>query len=124
MEPFTILSALLPILVDAGKSAVNRWLTPDVYKPANVTEYAEMRKTDIEFFTALNNAGGTNVSYPWVEAIIKLQRPTVAAIVLLVWAYAHSTGNIPDTSGIDNFASAIGFYLFGDRTLFYSRKGK
>jgi hypothetical protein len=23
---------------------------------------------------------------------------------------------------VDNFAAAIGFYLFGDRTLFYSKK--
>lgn len=26
--------------------------------------------------------------------------------------------------GVDNFAAAIGFYLFGDRTLFYSKKTK
>jgi hypothetical protein len=27
------------------------------------------------------------------------------------------------SDAIDNFAAAIGFYLFGDRTLFYARKG-
>jgi hypothetical protein len=28
--------------------------------------------------------------------------------------------NIPSDS-VDNFAGAVGFYLFGDRTLFYAR---
>jgi hypothetical protein len=28
------------------------------------------------------------------------------------------------SSAVENFAAAIGFYLFGDRTLFYSRKAK
>jgi hypothetical protein len=31
------------------------------------------------------------------------------------------TGDASDT--VSNFASAVGFYLFGDRTLFYARKG-
>ena len=78
----------------------------------------------------MNDAGGTNETYPWVEAAVRLMRPTVAVIVLGVWASAHFGGPESMVSGftpintetIDNFAAAIGFYLFGDRTLFYSRK--
>jgi hypothetical protein len=29
-----------------------------------------------------------------------------------------------DSASVDNFAAAVGFYLFGDRTLFYARKNK
>jgi hypothetical protein len=32
------------------------------------------------------------------------------------------SGQSSDT--VNNFAAAIGFYLFGDRTLFYTRKQK
>jgi hypothetical protein len=47
-------------------------------------------------------------------------RPGVAAIVLLTWAMMTLNGQTNDS--VDNFAAAVGFYLFGDRTLFYSRK--
>lgn len=72
-------------------------------------------------FKALNEAGGTNSSYLWVEAIVRLQRPMVALIALSTWAYTHLVGT-PSVE-VDNFAAVIGFYLFGDRTLFYAKNG-
>lgn len=130
MDPITILAAFGPLVVDFGKSLIQKYFAPDEFKPANISDYLAMRKFDLEFFTAMNNAGGTNQSYPWVEAVVRLMRPAVAGIVLLTWAGVHyslpdavSGSEPPDTSTVDNFASAIGFYLFGDRTLFYARKG-
>jgi len=73
-------------------------------------------------FKAINEAGGTNPSYPWVEAAVRLMRPLVGLIVLGTWAYLKL--NNQQSEGVDNFASCIGFYLFGDRTLFYSRQTK
>ena len=79
-----------------------------------------MKEMDLKWFTALNKAGGTNPTYMWVEAVVRLQRPLVAAIALLTWSYTHTLGTVsPD---VDNFAAVIGFYLFGDRTLFYTKK--
>lgn len=78
-----------------------------------------MRNVDLEMFKAMNSPG-TGTTYPWVEAIVRLMRPTVAAIVLLTWAYMMVTGQ--DSAAVNNFASAVGFYLFGDRTLFYAQK--
>ena len=120
MDPLTILAALGPLAVDLGKSLISRFIAPDQFKPANIDEYVKMRETDLNMFTAMNNAGGTNPSYPWVEAIVRLMRPGVAIIVLGSWAYLTITGS--SSSTVDNFASAIGFYLFGDRTLFYSKQ--
>lgn len=120
MDPLTILAALGPLAVDLGKSLISRFIAPDQFKPANIDEYVKMRETDLNIFTAMNNAGGTNPSYPWVEAIVRLMRPGVAIIVLGSWAYLTITGG--SSSTVDNFASAIGFYLFGDRTLFYSKQ--
>lgn len=119
MDPITILAALGPLAVDLGKSLISRFIAPDQMKPANVDEYIRMRQADLEMYKAMNDAGGTNPSYPWVEAIVRLQRPAVAAIVLLTWAGLTASGQ--SSAAVENFAAAIGFYLFGDRTLFYSR---
>ena len=120
MDPITILAALGPLAVDLGKSLISRFVAPDTFKPATIEQYSKMRELDLEMFKAMNDAGGANPSYPWVEAIVRLQRPTVVAIVLVTWAYLMLSGQSMET--VNNFASAIGFYLFGDRTLFYSKK--
>lgn len=122
MDPVTILAALGPLAVDLGKSLISRFIAPTEMKPANVDEYVKMRQIDMDMYKAMNDAGGANPSYPWVEAIVRLQRPAVAAIVLLSWAYLTTIGQASPT--VDNFAAAIGFYLFGDRTLFYARSAK
>lgn len=114
------MAALGPLAVDLGKSLINRFIATDVFKPANIDEYVKVKQVDLDMFKAMNEAGGTNPSYPWVEAVVRLMRPTVGLIVLSTWAYLSLTGGINDT--VNNFAAAIGFYLFGDRTLFYSRK--
>lgn len=122
MDPLTILAALGPLAVDLGKSLISRYIAPDQFKPATIDDYAKMKQIDLEMFKAMNEAGGSNPSYPWVEAIVRLMRPTVGVIVLGTWAYMKLNNNT--NPSVDNFASAVGFYLFGDRTLFYSRQGK
>jgi hypothetical protein len=122
MDPLTILAALGPLAVDLGKSLIGRFIQTDGYKPVNVEEYVRMKELDLKLFTAMNEAGGANPSYPWVEAAVRLMRPAVALIVLGTWASLKLAGQPSDA--VDNFAAAVGFYLFGDRTLFYSRKAK
>lgn len=121
-DPITLLAGLIPIVTEAGKAAVQRWIAPDQIKPVTVADYIALKTADIDLFKAINDAGGGNPSYLWVEAVIRLQRPIVAIIVLSVWAATHLNSVISDTSTVDNMASAIGFYLFADRTLFYARK--
>lgn len=122
MDPITVLAALGPLAVDLGKSLIGRFIQKDDYKPVNIGEYIQMKQADIDMFRALNEAGGSNPSYLWVEAIVRLQRPAVAVMVLGTWAYLKLTNQ--SSEAVDNFAACIGFYLFGDRTLFYSRKAK
>ncbi len=120
MDPITILATFAPFVVDLGKSLINRFIAGDTFKPANIDEYLKMRGMDLDFFKTMNDAGGTNPSYLWVEAIVRLMRPSVTMIVLGTWAYLELEGkSIPE---VTNFASAVGFYLFGDRTLFYAKK--
>ena len=120
MDPFTILAALGPLAVDLGKSLIGRFIAPDGFKPTNIDDYTKMKNVDLQMFKAMNDAGGTNPSYPWVEAVVRLMRPGVALLVLGTWAYMEVTGDA--SAAVANFASAVGFYLFGDRTLFYSNK--
>jgi len=122
MDPLTILAALGPLAVDLGKSLIARYIQTDGYKPVNIDEYVQMRQLDLDMFKAMNDAGGTNPSYPWVEAIVRLMRPGVAVIVLGTWATLKLQGQ--SSEAVDNFAASVGFYLFGDRTLFYARKAK
>jgi hypothetical protein len=120
-DPLSVAAIFGPLAVEAGKALINKFLAPGEFKPATIDQYVQMREIDLRMFEAMNNAGGTNASYPWVDAVVRLMRPTVAAIVLGTWAYSKLAGTPSDA--IDNFAAAIGFYLFGDRTLFYARKG-
>lgn len=120
MDPITALAAFAPLAVDLGKSLINRFVAADVFKPATIDEYVKMRQLDLDMFKALNDAGGANPSYKWVDAIVRLQRPLVATIALGTWCWSHTYG-APSVE-IDNFAAVIGFYLFGDRTLFYTKK--
>lgn len=122
MDPLTILAALGPLAVDLGKTLIGRFIQTDSYKPVNIDEYVRMRQLDLDMFKAMNDAGGTNASYPWAEAAVRLMRPAVAMIVLGTWSYMK-LNNLPSET-VDNFVGAVGFYLFGDRTLFYSRKVK
>ena len=121
MDPLTALAAFGPLVVDLGNSLIARFIAPDEFKPATIEQYTQMRQVDLEMFKAMNEAGGSNPSYPWVEAIVRLMRPSIALIVLGTWCYMEIVGDASDT--VSNFASAVGFYLFGDRTLFYARKG-
>jgi hypothetical protein len=120
MDPLTMLATFAPFVVDLGKSLINRFIAGDTFKPANIDEYLKMRSIDLDFFKAMNDAGGTNPSYMWVEAVVRMMRPAVTIIVLGTWCWLEYNGT-PSTS-VTNFASAVGFYLFGDRTLFYAKK--
>jgi hypothetical protein len=116
MDPFTLLGALAPLALDLGKAAIGKFIGTD-FKPANLSDWSAMQAAETDRFRAINAAAGSTPSYPWVEAVIRLQRPAVAAVTLGVWAWSHASGNAsPD---VDNFAAVIGFYLFGDRTLFH-----
>ena len=120
IDPITILAALGPLAVDLGKSLINRFIAPDQFKPATIEQYAQMKQIDLEFFKVMNEAGGGNPSYPWVEAIIRLMRPIIGLLVLSTWVIMHLNGTA--TPEVDNFASAVGFYLFGERSLLHIKK--
>ena len=120
MDPITLLSAFAPVVMDLGKSLINKFIAPDVFKPATIEQYTQMKSIDLEFFKVMNEAGSGNPSYPWVEALVRIMRPLIGLLVLSIWVYTVVSGN--PSEEVNNFASAVGFYLFGERSLFYIKK--
>lgn len=121
MDPLTILAAFGPLAIDLGKSLIAKFVAPETFKPATIEQYVQMKQLDVDMFKAMNDAGGTNPSYLWVEAAVRLMRPVAAVLVLGTWAHNSCVGTADPA--VDNFAATVGFYLFGDRTLFYAKKG-
>lgn len=120
MDPLTVLAALGPLVLDLGKGLIGKALGQTEYKPVNVDEWTRMRAVELDTFRAINAAGAEGDSYPWVHAVIKLQRPIVVAVTLGVWAWSRTFGQAsPD---IDNAAGVVCFYLFGDRTLIHAKR--
>jgi hypothetical protein len=120
VEPFTIAAVLGPLLVEGGRAVISRFIAPDKIKPVSVTEAIQLMQAETERFKVINDAGGTNPTYFWVEAVIRLQRPFVVIATFGAWAAALSGLWSPAEyaqENIANFAAAVGFYLFGDRTL-------
>lgn len=116
-----MLAALGPLAVKLGEAVIGKFIAPDTFKPATIDDYVKMKQLDLDQFKAINDAGGNNQSYPWVEAIVRLMRPSIALGVIGTWAVCKLT-NYNCGTEVDNFAAAIGFYLFGDRSLFYATK--
>lgn len=142
MDPITLLGLIAPLFVKGGSALISRFIAPKEFRPSTIDEWTKMQQVDMERFKALNEAGGSNPTYLWVEAIVRLQRPFVVALTLIVWASLHlltffdpalfitaapiaSGAGTPALSAlqsltvsVDNAAAIIGFYLFGERTMF------
>lgn len=120
MDPLTLLGAVAPILGRLANAAINRWIAPSEFKPATIDEAVRLSELRIKEFQALNAAGAEGETYPWVNAIIRLQRPAVVVGVLLFAGWQIVTlGSI--TEPMQNALGVIGAYLFMDRTLFHLR---
>lgn len=121
MDPLVLLAALGPILGRAANAAVDRWISRGDVKAATVAEAVELSRLRIEEFRALNDAGAQGDTYPWVNAIIRLQRPLIVVAIgaLALWQVA-TVGDV--SPAVQNALGAVGAYLFMDRTLFHARR--
>lgn len=124
MDPFTALAALLPLFTDIGKGVIGRWINPEA-KPANVDEVIKLRSSDIDRLKALAELDkGEGGASQWVVNVRQLQRPV--ALLLVIGAWLASIIMQADDSVVrmtSDLASAGVFYLFGDRTLMYLKRG-
>lgn len=123
MDPVTLLTMFAPLLVSGGKALISRITggSPAVTTPE---DYAKIAASDVAKLEALAKLDATaEAGYPWVAAVRALQRPAVVAAVLLAWL----VGILFDMEDVKfelvtNLASAVFFYLFGERVML--RRGK
>lgn len=110
-DPVSILAVFAPVAVDAVRGIVNRYMTPDTIKPSSIAEVIQIRQLDIEQFKIMQQADSAGETFRWVEAIRKLQRPAVVIGLLVAFIYN------PESSAISTAFQAVGWYLFGERTI-------
>lgn len=119
----TLVPALVPALADGLKSVVGKFTGGA--KPLTIAEQVQLMQAENERLDMLSKLEGSGTTYPLVEAIRKLQRPFVVAVVILVWAcYFLGLTEVSEASAVilSDVSSSVMFYLFGSRTWEYINK--
>lgn len=111
-DPLSILAAFAPIVIDAGKAAVQRWIVPERVKPLTIAEALQLEQIEIDRLRVLSELDKPSEKIsPWVANIRAMMRPTIAVIVTLRWAIT------PESVEAALTAQTVWFYLFGERTI-------
>lgn len=125
----TLAPALVPALADSLKSLVGKFTGGA--KATTIAEQVQLMQAENERLEVLSKLEGDGSTYMWVEAIRKLQRPFVVAVVVLVWASAFlGVTELSEASVLvlSEISSSVMFYLFGERGYMYlksqNKKGK
>ncbi len=117
----SILDALLPFtgvlgpIVQQITGALVQHIAPTEVRAPSVDDYVKMKQADNETAKVradLENGGGA--TYPWVWAILKMQRPVILAVVVTLWAYQETLAG----GSTDIVKQAAGFamsWLFCER---------
>ena len=118
MDPLTILTAFIPLVSDGVRGVINKFTGGAGAEPANTEEAIQLMDADIRRLEALSklDTPGGNVS-GWVSNVRAMQRPAATGLILInymVTVLADVDPGYVDMSA--NLASAVVFYLFGDRT--------
>ena len=129
IEPISMLTMFAPVISDGIRGLVNKFTGNAGAEPANVEEAVKLVEADIrrlEAIAKLDKVEG-DVSL-WVNNIRALQRPIATGVVLVSWiGLLVMYGNTEPQNVIDiisNLASAVIFYLFGDRSYMHFKKRK
>lgn len=126
MEPITILTALLPALTDGIRGMITKWTGGAGAKPANVQEAIQLMDAEVRRLEVIAKLDSTVGDVDkWVNNIRALQRPVAAGAIILAWIGVMATPGVAESTMavVSNLASAVIFYLFGDRTYMYFKKG-
>lgn len=125
MEPLTILAALVPSAIDGIKALIGKF-TGNKPTIVNSDDYEKVTAADVSKLNALaaldSPAGNVSV---WVNNVRAMQRPPVVYAVTLAWLIG-AFGFMPEQNFVmvSNIAATVFFYLFGDRTNLYFKRGR
>ena len=120
-----LIPALLPAAADGVRGLFNRLTGGAGAKPANVSEVVTLMEADtnrLKVVAEIDKAGDIS---QWVANIRALQRPVASIGIIAGYLVAVITGADAEvTLDLSQYAQMVTFYLFGDRTYSYFKKGK
>ena len=119
------LPALLPVAADGIRGLFNKITGGAGAAPANVGEAVQLMEADtnrLQAIAEIDKAG--NVSQ-WVANIRALQRPVASGLIICGYLVAVTISAPEDVVlQLGQYAQMVTFYLFGDRSYSYFKKGK
>ncbi len=122
------LSALVPYMgvfgpiVSGLGNAVAQRIAPTSVKATSVADQVALDNSAIAMLKAkgdIENGGGD--TYPWVWAIIKLQRPIILAIITITYIAEEMLNPKGASDSVANAFQFVGSWLFSER---FMLKGK
>lgn len=120
----SLIPALLPAATDGIRALINRFTGGSGAKPANVDEVVTLMTAEtkrMEALAKIDQAG--NVSQ-WVANVRALQRPGAAFFIIAGYVGVVAAGSDDAiVAQMANYAQMVTFYLFGDRTYMYFKRG-
>ena len=120
-----LIPALLPALGDGVRGLFNKLTGNSGSKPANVAEVIQLMEADTARLRAIADMEKGGETYMWVEAVRKMQRPVAVGVIISAYvAAALFSDNQQMIDGLSIYAQMVTFYLFGDRSYAYLKKGK
>jgi hypothetical protein len=122
MDPMTLIALFGPLIKSGGQALINKFSKGDQFKPANVTEAIQLMQAESDQLKARISAADTQEpAYQWVASVIKLQRPIIVYLTICFWLgmVFFGVGSESDRKLVNDMASIVIFWLFGERTLLH-----
>lgn len=120
IDPITLVALLGPLIKSGGQALINKFANGDQYKPANVDDAIKLMQAETEALKArISTADTQEVSYPWVSASVKLQRPVIVygTITGFMIMSLFDMGTPEAAKVLADMSAIVIFWLFGERTL-------
>jgi hypothetical protein len=114
-------AALLPVLSDGIRGIFTRVTGGAGALPTNVEEVVSLQEADTRRLEALARLDTYGETYKWVNAVRALQRPVVVAAVMATYVGVRFSLDVMPED-LTAYASAITFYLFGDRANYHAQR--
>ena len=117
-DPITLIALFAPAIKDGAMAIVKKITGESAGKPANAQEAVMLMEAETKQLESRIKAGDSEgETYKWVIAIIKLQRPVVVYLTLIIFLTmcATNAGTESTLSMVGNLFSTIIFWLFGER---------
>lgn len=121
----SVIPALLPVMGDGIRAVFNRFTGGAGAKPANVNEVIALMTAETDRLKALAEIDAAGNVSTWVANIRALQRPVAVMLIILGYLYSVAAA-APEhvVADMATYAQMVTFYLFGDRSYAYMKRGK